>query len=102
MGLPTYELKNNGAEIRRLRKRIEQLQAEYKKREETPDEYEVGCALVVENDELGRLQIFFDGKPSDEMITNLKAHGFVWSRKNKAWQRLLNNSARQAAREVLK
>jgi len=102
VGLPDYELKNNGAEIRRLRKRIEKLQAEYEVRAQMPDEYEIGCAIVAENAEEERLQIFFDGKPSAEMIKRLKARGFVWSHRNEAWQRLLNNSARQAAREVLK
>lgn len=101
IGFPSYELTNNGANIRRLRKRIEQLQAESERRACSPDEYEVGGVRVVENTDLNRLQICFDGKPPREVRTRLKARGFHWAPSQVAWQRLLNEAARQAAREIL-
>jgi len=99
VGLPDYELKNNGAEIRRLRERIEKLQAEAA---DVDKEYSVWGVTVIEDTSIRRLQILFDEKPDREMINLLRSRGFVFSRKNMAWQRLLNDSARYAAQEVLK
>lgn len=56
---------------------------------------------VVENINDNRLQLFFDGKPEQEMINKLKANGFRWSPKNKAWQRQLTDNARIALKRVL-
>jgi len=101
VGFPSYELTNNNANIRRMENRIAQLQAETQSRESTPNEYEIGGVLVVENADLNRLQICFEDKPPVEIRTRLKAHGFRWSPRNMAWQRLLNNAAREAARVIL-
>jgi hypothetical protein len=40
-----------------------------------------------------RLQLIFDGKPSDEVREVLKKNGFKWSPKNGAWQRQLTDNA---------
>lgn len=40
-----------------------------------------------------RLQIFFDEKPTSEIIGNLKRHGFKWAPSKAAWQRQLTNNA---------
>ena len=101
VGFPSYALTNNSANIRRIQERIEQLEAEAEHRESTPDEYEIGGVVVVEDAATNRLQIHFDGKPPREMRDRLKANGFHWSPHNVAWQRLLNDAARQAAREIL-
>jgi len=101
IGFPSYEITNNGAEIRRIEQRIEQLQAESERRDSTPDEYEISGVRVVENADLNRLQILFGDKPPREVRDRLKARGFHWSPRNMAWQRLLNEAARQAAKEVL-
>jgi len=101
IGFPAYALTNGSARMRQIEKRIEQLQAEAQHRESTPDEYEINGVLVVENANLNRLQICFEDKPPQEMCDQLSAHGFHWSPRNEAWQRLLNESARQAAREIL-
>ena len=57
---------------------------------------------VVENSELMRLQLVFDGKPSDEVRAALKKHGFRWSPKNGAWQRQLTGNARFALGQLAK
>ena len=35
------------------------------------------------------------GKPPEQVRTLLKSHGFHWSRREMAWQRLLNDNARK-------
>ncbi len=53
-------------------------------------------AQVVRNKEDMRLQLLFDGKPSEETRTALKSNGFRWSPSKAAWQRLLNGNAEYA------
>lgn len=104
----TFALKNNGAEIRRCKARIEEIQKEAARHAPAADgappapaEQEIGGARVVENADAMRLQIFFPGKPDAARREKLKAHGFRWAPSEGAWQRLLNNAARYAAKQVL-
>ena len=97
-GSGPYSLQNNNANIRRVRERIEQL-----KRAATAEQVDQDhgvCQLVEDLDE-NRVQLIFDGKPSKETRDILKQNGFRWSRKNGAWQRLLNDNGRHAARFVI-
>src|SRR5574344_998315 len=55
---------------------------------------------VVKNNDLMRLQLLFDGKPSEEIRTILKSNGFKWAPSQKAWQRLLNDNALHSLRRV--
>ena len=57
---------------------------------------------VVENTEIMRLQLFFDGIPEAETRNILKSNGFRWSPSNKAWQRLLNDNARYSLIRIKK
>ena len=97
-----FELSNNNAEIRRLKKRIEELQAA--KESEPAKEREVTICgepcTVAENADNMRLQVFFDGKPSAECRTKLKANGFRWAPSQGAWQRQLTNNARYALNRI--
>lgn len=103
VGIPDYELRNNGAEIRRLKQRIEDLQKQVKHAQDTPEtERAYGDIRVIENATENRLQIFFPVKPSKDVIKALKASGFHWSPSNMVWQRMLSNGARWAAECVLK
>lgn len=56
---------------------------------------------IVNNENLDRLQIFFDPIPADDVRTDLKANGFRWSPREKAWQRQYNSNAIIAAKRVL-
>ena len=87
---PQYALTNNNAEIRRLKKRIEELSVA-KETEYVGWEFEGG--EVVPNKENCRLQIFFDEKPDEEKRSALKMRGFHWSPTEGAWQRQLNSNA---------
>lgn len=100
-----YELTNNNAIIRNTKSRIEQLER-LKKEAETATESVVNdleCNLfkVVENAEIMRLQLIFDGKPDEEIRTALKKHGFKWSPKNGAWQRQLTDNAKYSLKRLI-
>lgn len=96
---PPYAMTNNGAEIRRLKKRIEEVTA-YQKLEHKEEERD--GVKVIENVELGRIQLVFPGKPSEDVRTKLKRNGFRWSPSEGAWQRHLNSAWRYAVNEVMK
>lgn len=57
---------------------------------------------VVENTEIMRLQLLFDGIPEARTRDVLKKNGFKWSPSNKAWQRLLNDNARYSLIRIKK
>jgi hypothetical protein len=90
IGIPAYALQNNNAEIRRLKKRIEELQAKSTKESYTID-FVGGTALV--NYEENRVQIFHDEKPPLNVRQELKRRGFNWSRQGVCWQRKITNNA---------
>lgn len=94
-GYATYRTSNNSAEIRRLKKRIVQLE---KAAQAETTERDNGHFQVVENVEENRIQMIFDGKPSDAIRQILKDHAFKWSKRNMAWQRQLTNNARYVAK----
>jgi hypothetical protein len=56
---------------------------------------------VVENFDENRLQLFFDGKPSEDIRARLKSRGFKWAPSQGAWQRQLNNNARSAVKYAI-
>jgi hypothetical protein len=96
---PAYMLKNNGAEIRRLKKRIDEVAAT---QADEHKETKVGGIRVVENPELGRIQLYFPSKPDEATREKLKAAGFRWASSEGAWQRHLNSVGRCTAERVLK
>lgn len=99
----SYTLSNNSQNIRSVKKRIEQLEAQ--KGQETTQrqiEFMGESVMVIENVELMRLQLMFDGKPDDDIRAVLKKNGFRWSPKNGTWQRQLTPNARAALRWMLK
>lgn len=94
---PSYKLTNNSSEIRRLKKRIEQLTAN-KETGFVGWQFEGGEAVI--NEEKNRLQLLFDEKPSDAERAALKANGFKWAPSDGAWQRQLNSNAFYAANRI--
>lgn len=91
---PTYTMTNNSAEIRRLKKRIEELK---RNQEIGFNGWEFSCGKAVVNTEYNRLQLFFDEKPSLEQRGLLRRAGFHWAAGAGAWQRQLNWNAIRAA-----
>ncbi len=98
-GYASYELTNNNANIRRLKQRLETLEAAQTAEHK---ETEQDGVRIVENVEENRIQLFFPDKPSIDIRSTLKSSGFRWSRYNGCWQRHLNNAGRYAAECVLK
>ncbi len=98
-----YELTNNGAEIRRLTKRIEELNsksAEIYHADGEAQEFTFDGGKVIYNYEIDRVQIIHDQKPEPAMIAKLKDRGFNWSPTNSAWQRKLTENGKMAAKWI--
>lgn len=94
---PQFSLANNSAEMRRIRARIEQIKAT-ERAVTTETAFEGGS--IVDNVEENRLQIVFNEKPDAETRTKLKKHGFRWSPRKGAWQRMRCNAATYYAKEI--
>lgn len=94
--VPGYRFTNLSAEIRRVTKRIEQLEKRAARAAPPPETF--GEVLVREED--NRVQIVFPGKPSAELRSELKSWGFRWSPSAGAWQRLASNQAWHWARVI--
>lgn len=95
VGFANYELSNNNAEIHRLEKRLTDL----RKRAENPlPDFDFDGGHAEANADENRLQLFFKGKPSDEIRDALKKEGFRWSPRFGAWQRQLTPNAYRAIR----
>lgn len=98
---PSWHLQNCSQEIRRVKDRIKTIEAEQARREsdDKPSYNTDGLGFkVVENEEIERLQIIYEGggRVDDDTYRSLRSHGFVFSRTNKAFQRQLNQSARRS------
>jgi hypothetical protein len=100
IGFADYQTKNNGANIRRLKARIADLERNATR--ETKETERQDGLRIVENAEANRLQLVFPGKPSAEARAILKRYGFRWAPSEMAWQRQLHNGARYAAECALK
>lgn len=99
-----WELSNETAEMRRIEKRIKEIEEMKQRAESTADsKYEtIDGVRVEENGETMRIQLYFDGKPSEKIRELLKSNGFRWSPSFGAWQRQLNEHGICATRNVLK
>lgn len=65
-------------------------------------ELEIKGGRVVYNYQENRIQLIFDGKPSANIISQLKRAAFKWSPRFGAWQRQLTLNAQSATRVFLK
>ncbi|MBR1695358.1 MAG: DUF3560 domain-containing protein, partial [Selenomonas sp.] len=95
---PSYALVNNSSEIRRLKKRLEDLS----KAASTEGQSIESNTLYDLKQEEGRYQFKFDGKPSDEVRSILKHNGFKWSPSRGTWVRSAAGSGKYAMERVKK
>lgn len=95
---PTYELTNSNANIKRVKQRIETLEAV---KASKPIEEEHDGYSYREDAEAMRVQFQFDGKPDDETRVLLKRNGFRWAPSLGVWQRQLNDNGKYAAHRVM-
>lgn len=101
--LPAYCLQNIGQNIRNIEDRIKQLETiKEKPTEDITNKYNTSACRVVENTELMRMQLFFEGKPSEEVRDILKSNGFKWAPSQGAWQRQLTDNAKYSTKQALK
>lgn len=99
LGFPQYRLTNNNATIKTVKQRIERLQ----KIEAMPDEEKTyGDVTVKALASENRVQMFFPGKPSEEIRTELKRSGYRWSPMNGCWQAFYSNRSKHNAIEIIK
>lgn len=98
IGFPSYSITNNGANIRRVKEQLERA----KRMKTTEDkEYTIGNVRIVENFKENRLQLFFPGKPDDDVRNQLKHNGFRWSRFNGCWQSYINRYQIDRAKSII-
>lgn len=90
-----YRLSNNSAEIRRLRQRIEQIEQLH---QAAPIE-QAGHGWQMGEDE-GRIVLAFDQRQPAEVVTVVKAAGFVYARSRTAWVRKVTANAVRAAERL--
>lgn len=93
-----FSTTNINQEIKRNRDRLESIKR-IKDAGTTETEHEY--FTVIENIELMRLQIIFDGKPEPEVRDILKSNGFKWAPSQNAWQRQLTNNAKYSLKRVI-
>lgn len=95
----SFELSNNNQNIHATKARLKRLE---ETKAEGMTDYNTNYFKVVENTEMMRLQLFFDGKPEEEIREAVKHHGFKWSPKNDCWQRQLTDNARYSLKCLIK
>ena len=99
IGFADFTIRNNGANIRRLKKRLESVA----RLKSTPTkEYTIGEVRIVENTEANRLQVFFPEKPSETVRKELKSNGFRWASIAACWQSYLNERQKYRIERILK
>lgn len=103
---PPYELTNNNAKIKNTKNRIAQLnrlKIDAQSDENAEKVKGIDAPFrIVENAEIMRLQLFFDGKPDEETRSVLKKNGFKWAPSHGAWQRQLTDNAKYALQRIIK
>lgn len=90
LGFADYQMSNNNGNISSMKKRLARLEQQST---DTTTEKQAGDIRIVDNVEDNRLQLFFPGKPSEEVRRLLKSRGFRWSPMSGAWQRHRSNGA---------
>lgn len=97
---PQLDLKNLGAEIRRLKARIAELEAAAVRPE--ADDIESEGFTIEEDKTENRVRFYFDTRPDKETCQKMRRAGFVFSRRAGAWQRKLNAAGIHAAHRMAK
>lgn len=99
IGFADYELKNNGANIRRLHQRLKAIEAA--KAAPTEERQGAGGIRVEDSPADNRIRAFFPGKPDEATRNALKAHGFRWTPSLGCWQAYRNTSSLAHAQALL-
>jgi len=103
VGFPDYAISNNGANIRRIKKRITELtaRATAPEREAITGQVDGIEFQIVENREANRVQVLFTDEPGKDVRQRLSRAGFHYAPSENAWQRQLSNGAWYHAKRAL-
>lgn len=93
---PGFKFTNLSGNRRRIEERIALLEKRDAAPEVPPET--IGDMRIVEED--NRVLVYFPGKPSEEIRTALKSHGFRWAPTVGAWSRMASSGAHYHAREI--
>lgn len=97
IGFADFTMRNQGANIRRIKARIEELE----KRSQQPTVEHTGKGYTCRQDaDENRVMFVFDGKPDETTRDLLKRHAFKWSPTRGAWVRQTTNAAVYAAQQI--
>jgi hypothetical protein len=97
-GFRPYELSLCGAEIRRCKARIAEIQ---RNQQSTVINHTASWFKAFEDQGENRICFTFDGKPAEEVRNVLKSRAFKWSPYRTAWVRMINASGRYAAKDII-
>lgn len=97
-GFASYTLQNTGAEIRRLKGRIKEVEAT--EQVDINDEFDNGVSVCISDD--NKIVIDFGFKPDEETRKILKRNAFKWSRGRVAWVRMVTGNALFSYRREIK
>lgn len=95
-----YQIKNSSASIRRIEKRIEQLQTLRAKPALCPAASGAGWTMREDADE-NRIMFTFPGKPAEDVRVLLRHYAFLWSPSRGAWVRKITPNARFATQQLI-
>lgn len=98
LGFPDYQIKNSGANIRRLKARIAALPQRAEQEAAFQEIAGDGWRIFAEDN---RLCIAFDQRPDQAMYARLRSHGFTWSPTHDAFVRKFSNQAIYWARQIV-
>lgn len=94
-GYASFELTNNGANIRRMKERYAVIARNQSK---PASQVEGTNARIEDSPAENRVRLFFPGKPAEDVRSRLKSSGFRWSPNLGCWQAYRNHNAMEAAK----
>lgn len=98
VGFADYELTNNGANIRRMRARLEEIERAHATQ---ASEREGDSGIALQDDPpANRVRLIFPDRPAQDVRDQLKAAGFRWAPSVGAWQAYRNWRALETARRI--
>jgi len=96
VGFASFELSNNNANIRRMKTRLQSIEAA---KQEADTIVEGECARLEDCPADNRVRLFFPGKPDAEIRQRLKKNGFRWTPSLGCWQAYRNYRTLELAKE---